>query len=718
MARVLRFSLPIALLLVAAIPAAGAEQVAAERRFGDRLEVVELELAVQVLARSGEPVRGLGVEAFRVLDEGKPRRIVDFDVVDLATIEPEATGLWPRELPLASRRHLLFLFDLSFSTPASLLRARLAARDFVLGSLHPADLAAVATFSVEFGPRMVMSFTPDRAQLARAIDTLSLQEEPMRRATVDPLHFMLSPLAGASSGGTRRGSEASELRESLESVESEVMEHIASYAERVEKQYERARVSAMTRGLAQLARALDSVAGRKQVVLFSEGFDSRLLLGRQPTGAEEEQTESLDINSGRLWLVDNDNRFGNTGLQSDVERMLESFRRADCAIQAVDIGGLRAGSDAGNRRASPGQDTLFLFANETGGSLFKDSNDFGAQLGRVAARSSHSYVLTVALDGVKPDGRFRRLKVEVEAPPGATLSYRRGYYAPRPFAELPALERTLLAADAIVAARPRDEIDVALLASAFRTGQPRAYVPVVLEAGASDLLGGERPSRLEIYVYVSDQRGEMLDYFSRTLAIGGGEATRRAAAGLKYYGHFDLPPGRYLLRALVREADSGRTGVTAARLEVPDFGAGGLAALPPLALDRPGRWVMLREPPPEGDDPQSVIYPFVVEGEPFVPAARPRLRGGEELRLCWVVYGAPAGEQRLEARLFDGERREVARPALAAPRRTATGIDGLDKWLTALATVGLAPGAYDLQLVLLDEEGTTVASASTPMVVD
>ncbi len=170
--------------------------------------------------------------------------------------------------------------------------------------------------------------------------------------------------------------------------------------------------------------------------------------------------------NGQSYFVDNDQRFGNTGVQGNLNRMLDEFRRADCVIQAVDIGGLRAGAD---ERARPsGEGALFYIANETGGELFKDANNLREPLDRVLERTSVTYLLTFERSDLKTDGAYHRLKVKAKLPGGARLTHRAGYYAPRPFQQLDPLEKNLLASDGIASAAPKRDLDLNVLAAPFR----------------------------------------------------------------------------------------------------------------------------------------------------------------------------------------------------------------------------------------------------------
>ncbi|MEO8502306.1 MAG: VWA domain-containing protein [Acidobacteriota bacterium] len=686
--------------------------------FEESTQVVSIEVPVNVVNRDGQPVRGLQASDFEVFDESTQQKISSFQVVDLDVNVPQgAEAVADEYLRGTTRRRFLLLFDLTFSNPTAILKARTAARDFILHSLHPGDLAGVGTVSLEQGFRSVVTFTPDRAQVARGIDTLGYHQGE-NYARLDPLRFMISPnavetLENATSpdqaiklGGA--GEKSGELRDYLAAL--------SVMAERDQRTYDRSRIVNMLHILGGLAHSLNAVHGRKNVVLFSEGFESRLLLGRDPSQTDEQSDEAQHVEAGDIWRVDSDQRYGNTELQASAGRVLEEFRRADAVIQAVDIGGLRADTDPDKRSQSGGQDALFFMANETGGELFKNANNLRPELDRVLQRSSVTYLLTFERADLKTDGAYRHLRVKVKSP-GARVSSRAGYYAPRPFRELSPLERNLLASDSIASAVPRSDIDLRALIAPFRAGPGQAYVPVIVEIGGMSMLSGQRGERLnlEIYTYVSDGQGEMRDFFTQIVGIDLGKA--RAViehSGVKYYGHLALGAGDYLVRVLVRNAETGRSGVQTVRLKVPDYKAPVL--LPPFFFESPGRWVMVRES--SGQPAQkTVVYPFTVNGEPYIPAARPEIAAGTPARLCLVAYSLGAAKPSIETQVVDGNGNPVASGQVAILERTVTGIVGFDQLLASFDATGLAPGEYTLHIGLTDGTSGNKQTNSIPFAV-
>ena len=692
------------------------QPAAPEQRFSGATEVVSVEVPVHAVDKNGNPLRGLTRESFEVYDDGKKQTLTSFEVVDLAaemTVPAAATAERPAPSPAsaAARRHFLLLFDLSFSSPTAILRARLAAREFVLESLHPHDLVGVATYSLQQGPKLVVTFTPDRAQVARGIDTLGLHTPDAMLFKRDPLRFVIaSPedlLFGDIESTTGDGGNdvATSMRSQRDQSLLETMRAMATAADRMDREYQQSRVATYTNGLTDLARALNAVSGRKEVVLFSQGFDSRLMLGDAPESKEAER-DTFAIMFGRIAQIDSDNRYGNTQVQNKLYKMLEEFRRADCVVQSIDISGLRADiAEPGQRTAGSGQDALFYIANETGGELFRNANDFERQLAHVLRRSEVTYVLTFERSDLEPNGAYRRLRVEGKnLPAGARLSYRTGYYAPRPFKDLDPIEKNLLAGDAIANAVPRRDIAVHALAAPFRATPKLAYVPVVLELAGSRLLDGHEGEQLdlEIYAYASDLQGKMRDFFTQSVRLDLAK-TRRilGETGLKYYGHLDLPPGEYRLRVLVRDGQTGRTGVESLPLTIPAYAAAEPFLLPPLFIADQDGWLMIRERSEE-QGAASVVYPFTLKGEPYVPAAHPVLGGSERADVCLVGYHL-GEELQVEATVLGGSGQPLDGGRLSLVERTPTGVEGVDKLLATFDPGGLSAGDYVLQVAVSDK---------------
>jgi len=687
-----------------------------DKTFEEKTDVIEVQVPVNINARDGTPVRDLGPEDFTILDNGKQQEIVGFQVVDLDAIEPGPTRLEiERSVPAAARRHFLLLFDLSFSAPSSILRAREAARAFVVNELHPTDLAAVAMHTVETGGRILVTFTPDRAQIARAIDTLGAPRL-LQLARRDPLRFMIDDpgLSGFQASQALGGGG------DLAGLQQSVVAHIrviANEMAKTEKSFDRGRVSSWSRSMGDLARFMDSVKGRKHVVYFTEGFDGRLLFGRTPSADDADyQQDLMEIQTGQYWMVDTDDLYGNASLQSDVHEMLEEFQRADCIIQAVDISGLTAGTPAEERNRDATQAALFYIANDTGGELFQDANDFGDQLGKVLQRTSVTYLLTFRPSKIDLDGSFHRLKVKADAPGGSRLSHRKGYYAPRPYEQLHPFEKSLLASDAIASATERRDVAVNVLSASFRSGADRAYVPVIIEVDGRDLLAGHEETHLpvELYAYASNEHGEMKDFFTQAVTL---DLTRSRkafhATGLKYYGHLNLPAGEYMVRVLVRNGTTGVTGVEVATVTVPAYAAAEPFLLPPFFVETNKQWFLVRESTGE-EHTDSVVYPFTVNGEPYIPAALPDLQSQDEARICLVGYNLGEGDLLVNGTIVAEDGTIVEAGVLDQLERTITGIDGLDKLLATFRPDGLEAGRYTLEVALRNVASGDIETNSIP----
>src|SRR5579864_9493987 len=154
--------------------------------FSESTEVTVVQVPVQVV-RDGGPVQGLTAADFEVFDGRKQQKVTGFEVLDLSARQGPAVA----SIPPALRRHFLLLFDLAFSEPKSLIKAREMVRG-MLPALHPSDLVAVATYSSARGPRIALGFTSDRRQVLKAVESLGLPEMVDRNP--DPLNLVAAEL--------------------------------------------------------------------------------------------------------------------------------------------------------------------------------------------------------------------------------------------------------------------------------------------------------------------------------------------------------------------------------------------------------------------------------------------------------------------------------------------------------------------------------------------
>jgi VWFA-related protein len=263
------------LFLIATAPAASAQDPG---RVRENAEVSLVEVPVRVTDRDGRPIRGLTAKDFTLAADGHPRR---------SSRSTRSTSATPRWTPARSPRPRAAASCCSSTSPSrgprSIVGARRAAAEFVTRQIGPEDLAAVATYSVENGFRLLVTFSSDRAQLARAIDTLGIDA---KREPADPLGFSLEPRSVAIAA-LERGAEASR-NETTVSALVDSLEAMTALQKAQSDEYSRSRVRTMVSSFGDLARSLDSVEGRKDVVLLSEGFQSRLLVGATETTQERD----------------------------------------------------------------------------------------------------------------------------------------------------------------------------------------------------------------------------------------------------------------------------------------------------------------------------------------------------------------------------------------------------------------------------------------------
>ena len=678
-------------------------------RAGASIDVTLVEVPVNVYDRSGNSIRGLTADQFEITDDGKRQQITNFEAIDLSTYVQSKEA--PPPSP-AARRNFMLLFDLSNSSPGTIGRSRDAALEFVKNELLPTDVVAVATYTVENGFTLLTSFTTDRDALVAAVTTLG---NPKFFKKSDPLLLSASMTgmgvdlqsslragdtrAGGDTGGNASGAKADFLEAMVEADQAHA---------RQDDEYRRQRVTRQLSAFANIGRALDSISGRKQIVLLSEGFDAQLVQGRDANDSKQTQQDTDKIVSGAAYEVDNDARFGNTTASSAVTTMGELLRRSDVVLHAIDIKGLRgdtdAGSAGGGKRSS--NEGLYLVTRPTGGEVFKNANDLSSSFRALLKQQEVVYVLGFNATTKGTPGKFHNLKVKVKAP-GAKVSARAGYYEPR--ANISPIEAALSAGEILLNDVAFDDVKTSVIASPFPVKGGSPQVPVVMEIDGKSLMAGAKNNGVntEIFVYAFDQDNKVKDFLYQKVGLDltkVGEPLQKS--GLKFYGTLALPPGQYAIKTLVRMPDAKLDGFKRVDVNVPDFTQP--TVLQPIAIEPAGGWLMVRAAAKPGT---KYDYPFAVAADSFVPGTS---SSAAPHQLALFAYNLNPKDLVVAGKLKmpDG----TTRDATVAVSKT-TAVDPLrgSQLVVDLKTDGLAAGQYALDLSVQPKAGGWTKSFTIPV---
>ena len=375
------------------------------------VDVRVMAVPVFVTDKDGRGVAGLTAADFAIEDAGRSVPVAGFLAVDAGARAGLVTGGGSPRLLAASRRQFLLLFDLMFSSPGGLLNARKAALKFLEKGPEPGDLVAVAKVGPP-GIEIVVGFTPDHVQVARAVSRL---------AGGDTAPLLRDPLGLAYDLGF--GPEDSLIGKWGEGLGD-------MQIARVERTAYRQRVVGYVGELQRLAQILDSVQGRKQVILLSGGFDQSVLLGAE--GAERAASAQAVI-EGRIADVQGDRHFGDAQARTTLEALYGTLARTDTVLHTIDVVGLAAGgaaNEVGGVPAGSGRGTLSELAGRSGGRFVRESNDLAGALREVLDASRYYYVLAFEpADANTKPGELRKLKIKAKRP-GLTVSHRAGYTVP------------------------------------------------------------------------------------------------------------------------------------------------------------------------------------------------------------------------------------------------------------------------------------------------
>src|SRR5262245_56711452 len=219
---------------------------------------------------------------------------------------------------------------------------------------------------------------------------------------------------------------------------------------------------------------------------------------------------------------------------------------------------------------------LARLAQDTGGILVDQSNDFRSAFGRIDEDNQFHYLLTYSPRNTEFDGSFRAIKVRVRQP-GVQVFARRGYRALRlaPSSGTGSYEQPALA----LLDRVPLQNAFPMQAAAFSFPDPAnpGLSPVGVRVSTAVLeFAAERhrstyTAQASVVVRIRDARGDPVQLLSQQYLLTGDMKDVEAAKNgqILFYREPVLEPGVYTIEAVVFDAVAKRGSVRVATLTVP-----------------------------------------------------------------------------------------------------------------------------------------------------
>ena len=544
-----------------------------------KVQVQRNMVLVRVIVRdsNGRPVPRLRKEDFRLLDDGKPQEIDQF-----ALESSSRTSAMARPAPgkdsdeeaaseagaanAPARNFQALYFDDLQMTFEDIALARDAADRYLATKLTAADRAGIFTSSGQDN----LDFTDDRSKLHEALfklrprpnistDTNSCPDIGDYQAYLivqqrDPFATEIATQEVIQCNCEVTGNSGMQ-----QACSSQAANMVEAEAMRVWNDWE-TQSEAVLRGLEQVIRRTALLPGQHSVIFLSPGF--------------------LRYN-----------------LESQIAEIADRALRSSVVISALDPRGLYVIIPGGDASRQPilipgrpdlmgrkqqiidagfslAEEVLSDLAGDTGGQFFHNSNDLDTGFRQVGTLSDVYYVLAFSPRNLKFDGRFHRLKVSLVNPAGFTIQARRGYFAPKASVDVATKAKEEIE-QAVYSQDELKELPINVHTQFFKVNEAEARLAVLTHLDLSSVRFRKEQDRhlnkLTFLTVLFDRDGKYVVGKEKVVEFRLRDATlaRLNQTGITLKMEFDLKPGTYLVRQIVRDSEAGQLSGLNRTVEIP-----------------------------------------------------------------------------------------------------------------------------------------------------
>lgn len=512
-----------------------------------------------------EHVPGLTQDEFTVLEDGKPQKISVFEEVRTTTQRLQRAAVGPREFTNElvgspeTARYTIIAIDRENTAPIDLMRVREGLTRFLNETSNTGEPIRVISIELN-GIRLLQDFTTNPRAIAAAINgSTKSSDTKSEQSSVGTNEYTQE--AQAAVNGAKTAAEAEGPQKVLDALDkaSDMQDKALMFQERS------SRISSLD-ALQQIALSLSGLPGRKSLVWASSGYPFSSVVRQSRGGIRYDfsnMSESLALDAYTTRLL---------GEANIAMYPVDARGLTNTAWDAIDPShkySPTAGEKTGRQLAN--QDVLTTFerlASETGGKPCYNRPELANCFKEALDDSRDYYMVGFYVDSKNTKQGWHKLQVKVESK-GANVRSRNGFLFPLPD---PKQTRELDMSTAVHSLL----LDAAIpFKGEWTTTQSKgakvanAFVIQVLPS-ANVLDVSQRKLNLEFAAVARTKDGTVAGQLSQVVdrTLPQDAVSMIQQSGITYKNTLDLPPGEYLVRFVVRDNLTGRTGAANSLLTV------------------------------------------------------------------------------------------------------------------------------------------------------
>ena len=710
-----------ALLLAIIFAASSNAQQIGQNKSADAQDTFTMSVKVQLVVeavvvkdKQGNPVHGLTAKDFSVTEDNVPQAIKFFEHEDLSTAKPlpsskrseEDVKIYKRlarsqiapetteNQKYKNRRLLALYFDMSAMLPADQMRALTAAQRFVRTQMTSVDRVAIMRYNAG-SVDILQDFTDNRDRLLSILETMIVGEGQESAEEVDD--------ASSSDTGAAFGQDDSEFN--IFNTDRQLS------------------------ALQTAAKMLGQLNEKKSLIYFAGG----MRLNGVDNQAQLHATVDAAIKAGvSLWPI-------------DARGLVAQAPLGDATQGSQGNSGIYTGTAANAVRASfqYSQDTLYSLGADTGGKALLDTNDLDRGILQAQDSISDYYIIGYYTTNPARNGRFRRVKISLNQNLDAKLDYRQGYYADKEFGKFTAVEKERQLEDALMLEDPVTELSIAMEIDHFQLNRAEYFVPIVVKIPGRELAlakrGGAEHTLIDFVGEIKDMVGgitvsNVRDFVN--IKLSDATAAELAHRPIEYDTGFTLLPGKYMIKFLARDDQTGRIGTFQTTFVIPNLNKED-KRVPISSVVLSSQRVDLKEAiydaaKAKDRAKEDAVNPLVVNGKKLVPSVTRVFSQNRDIYVFLQAYKPAAGLSASSGTqgapptapkplmafvaLYSNGTEAFKTQPIAVPPNAATRL-GVTPLSFDVSASNLKPGRYDCQVTVLDPETAKAAFWRAPIVI-